>query len=379
MITTDQRPTRGHRGWRHESIDGIRVHWAPVAYSNDMGYRSRIAAFFSFAIRAAMKASRLNVDVVFATSTPLTIALPGVWSAWRLGVPMVFEVRDLWPDVPIAIGALRNPVTAAAARWLQHFAYRNSSRIVALAPGMKRAIVESGYPEQKVIVIPNGSDLDTFDPSGDAGERIRDGYEWLGQRRMVLFFGTLGLVNGVDYLIRLAAEVRRLDPDVRFVVLGDGRMEPELRELARDLGVLDENLFILGKVSKARVAEWLAASDMSIALFTGPRVVWKDATQNKFFDSLAAGRPIANNFDGWQSRIAEEAGCGLILDADSIGVAANQLYARLTDPAWLDTARRRARELAERRFNRDDQARQLERVLQEALAENVRTNGTHSE
>ena len=146
-------------------------------------------------------------------------------------------------------------------------------------------------------------------------------------------------------------------------------MENALRDLGEKLGVLSDNLFMMGKVSKSEVARWLAAADMSIALITGPRVVWKDATQNKFFDSLAAGRPVANNFDGWQSQIAQSQGCGLILDSTDIDRASRQLYDVLTDEAWLQTAGKVARDLAERQFNRNTQARQLERVLSEVIAE----------
>lgn len=375
LVTSDQKPMSGQTVWRREELDGIHVHWTPVSYSNELGYRGRIAAFIRFASRAARKIPELDIDIVFATSTPLTIALPAVWAARRKKVPMVFEVRDLWPEVPIAIGALRNRFVIKAARLLERFAYRNASRIVALAPGMKSAIVETGYPCEFVTVIPNGADLGTFDADGESGDRIRAENGWLGQRRMVLFFGTLGLVNGVDYLIHLAVEMKRLDPEVRFVILGEGRMEHELRKLGENLGVLGDNLFMMGKVSKHAVAAWLAASDMSIALFTGPRVVWKDATQNKFFDSLAAGRPVVNNFDGWQSRIAESQGCGLIIDSVDVQRAAGQMYERLTDQAWLDSAGEKARELAVGSFNRDAQACQLERVLRDALEDNSRRRG----
>src|SRR3954464_3515483 len=109
-ITTDIAPGKRQLGWRETDDDGITVHWFSVPYSNEMSYARRIRAFAEFMIVAAVKAARLDADLVFATSTPLTVAVPGVIAARLRRTPFVFEVRDLWPEVPIKMGALRNPV-----------------------------------------------------------------------------------------------------------------------------------------------------------------------------------------------------------------------------------------------------------------------------
>ena len=144
-MITSWREDDGRKGWFETAEAGIKVHWLPVPYSNKMGFKERISAFFRFAWGAARKAASLPADVVFATSTPLTIALPGVYAARRQKAPMVFEVRDLWPELPIAIGALKNPFLQFMARQLELFAYRNSKAIVALSPGMRDG-VESAKP-----------------------------------------------------------------------------------------------------------------------------------------------------------------------------------------------------------------------------------------
>ena len=365
MVTSDQAGT-GTGRWTESTEAGIHVHWADVPYRNDMPYRDRIAAFLKFAWMATRKARQLSGDVVFATSTPLTIAIPAVQAARRCGIPMVFEVRDLWPAVPIAIGALRNPVLKWAARRLENYAYANASRIVALAPGMRDEIIATGVPADRVIVIPNGSDLDIFSGAPGSGAP-RDAHEWLGDRPLVVFTGTFGLVNGMDYLVHLAAATARIDPEVRFVAVGEGREFARTMELARELGVLDSNLFLMGKLPKLETASWVRAADMTIALFTGPEIVWRDAVQNKFFDSLAAGTPVANNFRGWQARVAEEAGAGIILSADDADAAAADLVHHLRDDAWLRQAGEAARALAINRFNRDDLAGQLERLLEDVV------------
>src|SRR5690606_10279956 len=125
------------------------------------------------------------------TSTPLTIAIPGVLAARRLGVPMVFEVRDLWPDIPIALGVLKNPLAKYAARCLERFAYSNSKRIVALSDGMAAGIVATGYPPGRVTVIPNSCDLQLFQYDAAGAMRFRHRHPELGFGPIVLYPGTI--------------------------------------------------------------------------------------------------------------------------------------------------------------------------------------------
>ena len=166
-MITSWRDATDKRDWFVTHEEGIRVHWLPVRYSNHLGYAQRIRAFLSYALASASRAAALPADVVLASSTPLTIALSAIYAKWRRGVPLVFEVRDLWPEVPIAMGALKSPVTRWLARRLEKFAYANSEAIVALSPGMKAGMLARGVSADKVSVIPNGSDL----RSGRRGRR----------------------------------------------------------------------------------------------------------------------------------------------------------------------------------------------------------------
>ena len=233
---------------------------------------------------------------------------------------------------------------------------------------MRESIVAKGVPAEKVTVIPNGCDLEMYrDP--EAAREIRSRHAWLGERPLLVFAGTFGQVNGMDYLVRLAQALAQIDPEIRVVAVGGGREFEPTRRLAADCSVLDRNLFLVGRRPRVEAAQWTQAADMTLALFTGPRIVWRDAVQNKFFDSLAAGKPVANNFPGWQTQIAEEAGAGVQLPAEDPGAAARIVANALRDEQWLASAGRAARRLAESRFNRDDLAAQLNRVLEEARAD----------
>ena len=371
VVTADQESRGASDGWRESVECGVNVHWTPVPYDNTMSHARRLRAFFTFAWSASRRASALRPDLVFATSTPLTIALPAVYAARRNGCPMVFEVRDLWPEVPIAIGALRNPATIAVARWLERFAYGNAAHVVALTPGMKDHVVSVGCPADRVSVIPNGCDLELFGADASA-PNLREQFGWIGNRPLLVFCGTFGLVNGVDYLPRLCSHLLVIDPGICVVALGHGREFEAVRRLAAQLAVLERNFFMLGRVPKKEAAAWVRTAQMTIALFTGPEIVWRDAVQNKFFDSLAAGRPVANNFPGWQAKIAVEAGAGLILDAHDTCSAARTLAKHLRDAKWLEAASRAASDLARTRFDRDFLAADLARVLEGV----VRAHGT---
>ncbi len=366
VVTSNRGHSASHtqQEWMTTEEAGIHVHWHTVPYSNKMGNGERMKAFARFASHAAPKASGLHPDLILATSTPLTIALPAVYASKRCRVPMVFEVRDLWPQLPIAIGALKNPVAIASARWLERFAYRHSARIVALSPGMRDGIVEAGYPADQVAVIPNSCDLELFDVDAERSDEVRRRLPWLGNRQLVIYTGTLGKINGVSYLARLASAMQKRDPEVRFLVIGSGIDEPNVRRTAGELGVLNKNFFMLPDVPKSEVPAILASATIATSLFVDLKEMWANSA-NKFFDALAARKPIAVNYGGWHADLLKE-GAGLVLDPQDVEASANQLAASLGNAAWLQNASIAAGRLSEQ-FSRDRMARDLETVLHAAL------------
>lgn len=365
MITSDCRGGKSGDIWRISEEAGIRVHWTPVLYSNETGYSARIRAFLTFAQRAARRAASLSADVVFATSTPLTIAVPGVYASRRLSAPMVLEVRDLWPEVPIEVGALRDPFTVNAARWLEQFAYRNADRIIALSPGMQDGITARGYPSRHVAVIPNSCDMEFFEHSAEQGRAFRARHSELKDKKLVVYCGTLGLVNGVDYLVRVAAELRD-DPELCFLVVGGGRCSDEVRQLAHELNVLDHNFVMLDRMPKQEIPAVLGAADMAVSTFIDLPCLRANSA-NKFFDGLAAGKPMLINYKGWQAELLEETGAGLVLPAHDHQRAALMIRQAMSDPVGLKNMGGAAQQLARERFQRDDLAAEFERVLLDAV------------
>lgn len=341
---------------------GIHVHWFPNFYNNKMSYAERVKAFFRFAYHATKKGKSLEADLVFATSTPLTIAIPAIFTARSLKVPMVFEVRDLWPELPIAMGALNNKLAQKLAYQLEDWAYRNSKAIVALSPGMKEGIVKTGYPKEKVAIIPNSSDIELFDVNEELVREFRQSHAWLQDRPLIVYTGTFGHINGVGYLVELAEKLKELNPEIRILLVGDGVEYEKVERRAQQLGVLQQNLFMMKRVAKKEIPVILNAATLSTALFID-KPEMRANSANKFFDSLAAGTPILINYGGWMVDLIEKNQCGLVAWRLPIEVVAQNIVDFISDNEEVVNAGRNAKKLANSQFSRDHLASQLNHVL----------------
>ncbi len=363
-------PDKDRQGdWFRTCESGINVHWIPVPYSNHLSYPERMRAFFRFAQKAALKAAAIPADLIFATSTPLTIALPAVYAAQRRRIPMVFEVRDLWPTMPIAVGALRNPVAIRAARWMERFAYRNAEHVVALSPGMRDGIVAAGCAEECVSVIPNSCDNGLF--SSISEEEAR---RWLFQRYpelvggpLIGYTGTIGRINAVQYMVEMAACALQRGSPLRFAVFGEGAEEENVARLACERGVLGKNFWLYRPIPKKDMPFVVRSLNLATSLFKDvPEMRHNSA--NKFFDALAAARPVLINYCGWQAEILDRSGAGLVAPPTAPGVAlelAEQLLG--SEERWAD-ASRAAERLAQEHFDRDLLAARLADLLGQVYA-----------
>lgn len=367
VLTTDRQAKS--RRWSVTHEDGVEVHWAPIRYACNMTYQRRILAFFAFAYRCTRHIRKLPpFDVVYAASSPLTVAFPGVYAARRWGAPMIFEVRDLWPEAPIALGALRDPLSIAAARWLEKYAYRNAAFVIARSPMMADGVVEAGYPRQRVRVVPNACDFRRFDVPADWGRSFRQEHAWLADRPLVLYAGAFGRVNGCAYIVRLAAEVVKEIPEARFLLVGEGQERDQIMGLADELGVLNRAVFILPPVPKSEVPRLFSAADLTMSTVIDIPALHKNCA-NKFFDSLAAGRAVAINHEGWLADLIRQHQCGLVLPANDIVAAGRQVVAALRNRDWLREAGRRAYHLGKTKFDALKCVDEIEAVLYAAVSD----------
>ncbi len=347
-------------------IAGIPTVVIPVAYGNEMSFGERIRAFARFAILASIEATRRPADVIFATSTPLTIAVPGIVGRIWQRIPLVFEVRDLWPELPIAIGALQNPLARMGASMLEWLAYHASAEIIALSPGMADGIKRRGIADERVTIIPNSCDIELFDVPAERGQHIRACIPGLSaDQPLIVYTGTFGKINNVGYLVDVAAALYHLAPDARILLVGAGAEHDHIVDRARARGVFERNLWVWKPISKTEMPDLLAAATIATSLFLPIRPMWNNSA-NKFFDALAAGKPIAINYGGWQADLLRETGAGIVLSAYDPTEAAHAIATFINDKERLRQASQAARNLARTQFDRDHMAATLEQVLRRA-------------
>jgi glycosyltransferase involved in cell wall biosynthesis len=349
-------------------IAGIPTVVIPVPYGNQMSFRDRIAAFARFAALASVEATRRRSDVIYATSTPLTIAVPGIIGKHWQRTPLVFEVRDLWPELPIAVGALKNPLARFGASALEWLAYHSSAEVVALSPGMADGIVRRGYPRQRVTVIPNSCDRDLFDVPVSQGDLIRARIPGLRpDDPLVVYTGTFGKINGAGWLVDLAVQLKELAPQVKLLMVGSGAEREQIVERAHRLGVLEQNLWVWEPVAKNEMPDLLAAATVATSLFLPIKPMWNNSA-NKFFDALAAGKPLAINYGGWQADLLRQSGAGIVMPYGEPSIAARDLAAFVGSRERLAQASQASRMLARTQFDRDLMAAQLDELLRRVVA-----------
>jgi glycosyltransferase involved in cell wall biosynthesis len=344
-------------------IEGIAVRAVRVRYSNHMGRMRRIWSFLVFMVTASwLAATAGRHDVILATSTPLTVGIPGYVASVLRGTPMVFEVRDLWPEAAIQMGAIkRKGLLSVLARGLERFLYRHSHDVIALSPGMAAGVMEQGIPRERVHMVPNSSDLDLFSP-GPKDPSLVERFG-LAEKFVVGYAGAIGPSNDVENNVPAAARIlsEKGRDDIVFLVVGDGKSLSALESAAKDL----HNIILAGTTPKAEIPRYTRTADALMVLFADKPILATNSP-NKFFDGLASGKPMIVNSDGWTRQLVEDNHAGVYFPARD-GVALAEVIERLADNRdELADMGANARTLAETSFARDILAAQVLRVLEEA-------------
>jgi glycosyltransferase involved in cell wall biosynthesis len=326
-----------------------------------MGFARRVLAFGRFARTATQLVCRLDADLVFATSTPLTVGIPGMKGAQRLHVPFVFEVRDLWPELAIALGVIKNPVLKWYTQRLERNIYHAADRIIALAPGIKEGICRTGYPADRVAMIPNSCDLELFRPTDET--RCDERFGSPDEFRLV-FTGAHGLANGLDAVLKAAVELKRRGvTGIRFVFIGDGGQREGLMRRSRAEG-LDRIISWVKPIPKKELARILPQMDVGMMILKNVPAFYYGTSPNKFFDYIACGLPVLNNYPGWIAELIEGNRCGIVVPPDDPQSFADAVIRLRDAPDELVAMGRRARQLAESQFSRGVLGDQLVAVLE---------------
>jgi glycosyltransferase involved in cell wall biosynthesis len=333
---------------RRGVIDGIEVIQFRLTYSNYQSLPQRARIFFRYAARGIGLAMKLDYDLIFATSTPLTAALPGIFARGLRGKPFVFEVRDLWPELPKAMGVVKNPFVLAGLSGLEWLSYRAATACVGLSPGIGEGIARRSRKNQPITIIPNAADLDLFQPGRREDLRLAG----VGPKDFVaVFTGAHGLANGLDAVLDAAAKLKRRGRrDIVLAFIGEGKMKPGLVERARREG-LDECRFF-DPLPKRQLNEIISCADAGLMILANVPAFYYGTSPNKFFDYLSAGLPVLNNYPGWLADLIQTHRCGLAI-APGDPVAFADALCRLADnPPLCREFGQNARRLAETKFAR---------------------------
>ncbi len=348
--------------YQKQTIEGINVVVVGTKYSNKQSHLRRITSFLSFCLLSIYAGLRTKgVDVIYASSTPLTVGIPAMVIKWAKHIPFVFEVRDQWPEIPIELNIITNRFLIKILLWLEKTIYRNCSSIIALSPGQADGIRKvltpdsrnRGLTEEKPItVIPNSCDIDLFRPDID-GSAIRQRMGW-GDKLVLLHTGAMGKVNGLDFVIN-AAERLKEHSDIIFVLIGDGNQKPFLESRVKELALT--NVEILSSVPKRELSDFYAAANIGLVII-GNFPIIEHNSANKFFDSLSAGKPVLLNYSGWQRNILEENAAGFGCDLCNLDQFVEKVLHLNSHGKQIEQTAQNARRVAVEKFNRDQLAKQ---------------------
>jgi glycosyltransferase involved in cell wall biosynthesis len=353
MITSHGKPH-----YDFKMIAGIKVHYLPVRYQQNFGFVKRIWAFLAF-IRLAKKhiAKLPRPDYFYITSTPLTTGWIGMWAKKKFAVPYIFEVRDLWPEAPVQVGAIKNQILKKILFHFEGKIYNQALKIVALSPGIANSIRQR-FPEAKIHLVPNFADISFFIPEKKSPSILQK--YGLASKFTLTYAGAIGKVNAVNDILILAHEAQIRNLDFQFLVMGKGSYADNLLQEAKDLNLKNFRFIPFG--NKEKVREILSVSDMAFVSFAHLPVLGTNSP-NKFFDALAAGKAILVNHKGWVYDLVKQYDLGLYFNPIKPGKTLEKLVELAENPNALKACQLHSRDLAEKFFSSEIAVQRLLAVL----------------
>ncbi len=329
-----------------------------------MNFGRRLKAFVYFMVKATKLAFKQDsIDLVIATSTPLTIGVPALFLKWFKKIPFIFEVRDLWPEVPIQMGAIKNSLLKAVLRYFEKTIYRNAEHVVTLSPGMRDGVLKY-ISQKKVSMIPNMPKIDEFWPR-DKNEILIEKLSLNKDTFKIVHFGALGIANGAKTIIE-SAKILKNDSTVEFLFLGGGSTESSLKKMCAESEL--DNVKFLGNFPMETNSEIVNFSDLSVVSFQDIPILYTNSP-NKFFDSLSAGKPIIVNSKGWTKEIVESENCGYYVDPNKPFQLVEKIKYLQENPDVVQIMSLNSRRLAETKYDKSILVKQFSEVVDEVIHE----------
>jgi glycosyltransferase involved in cell wall biosynthesis len=323
-------------------------------------------SFFATATLAGLGSRR--PDLVIATSPQFFCGWAGVFVSRLRRVPFVLEIRDLWPESIVAVGAMRSSWLLRGLGWLEQRMYAAATRIVTVGRGYQQQLEARGVPAERISVIPNGVDLGMFDPAADASE-LRARYAPNGEF-LCSYVGTIGMGCGLAVVLRAAQQLREAGRrDVVFLLVGDGAVREELEREARAAG-LDRVVFT-GRLPKSDMPFVLAASDACL-VHLARRPLFRSVMPSKIFEAAAMAKPIVLGVEGFAAEIVSDAGAGICIEPENAEQLVEAVLRLASDRELGRRLGRAGSERIAKHYDYSALARSYAELLRGVLAEEAR-------
>jgi glycosyltransferase involved in cell wall biosynthesis len=334
--------------------------WAASGYHGS--YLARAWSFVTYMFTSAFAAMHVpRPDFIVAGSPPVTVPLVAGFVASVRGIPLVVEIRDLWVQVAAELKIVRNRMLIGLVRTLELTVLRQSVGIVVNSPGFLPHLVADGLPTSKVVLIPNGVDLELFAPASAAErDEVRASLGLTG-KFVVAYAGSLGFANDLPTVLDTAERLRG-ERDVVFLLVGDGNRRAQAQAEAAARGL--DNIVFTGPIPKQKVPKYLGAADVSFCtLLNTP--LFRTVYPNKVFDGMACARPVVVLVDGVIRECVETADAGICVAPGDVGGFADAVLRLRNDPALAQRYGRNGRSYVETHFDRRRSAERMTEVLTE--------------
>lgn len=344
--------------WAREQRDGIDVRRVWTYITANEGFLKRTLNYLSYMAACIVIAPFLpKVDVVVSTSPQFFNGLAGYVVSRQKRVPWLLEIRDLWPESILAVGAITNRMVIRALEWLELFAYRKADRIVPVTNAFQRHMEGKGVVPTKISVIKNGADLSLYKPVDGQNPLIAD--LGLEGKFVAAYFGTHGMAHHLETILHAAARLRE-HPNIFFLLAGDGAERERLLALRNQLTL--PNVLMLEQQPKERMPWLWALSHVSLILLKKSDL-FKTVIPSKLFESMAMEKPIILGVEGESAEILQAAGAGFCIEPENDQQLADRVLQLYSDTALLKRLSSMAREHVVENYDRARLAKQYETVL----------------
>jgi glycosyltransferase involved in cell wall biosynthesis len=354
-----------------EILDGIQTTRVWTFIAANKGTTRRILNYLSYMFSACLAGLFVQKpDIVIATSPQFFCGWAGVFTSRVRRVPFILEVRDLWPDSIMAVGALRNGLLFRFLKWLEGKMYAAAHEIVTVGEGYEEELIRKDIQSTKITVVPNGVDREIFYPRR-AQEKLREEYG-LNHEFLCCYCGTIGMASGLEVVLRTAKLLKeRQRNDIKFLLVGEGAVAEELQEKTQQQNL--DNIVFLGRLDRRLIPGILSLSDACLVHLKKARI-FQTVLPSKIFEASAMAKPIILGVEGYAADFVKKANAGICIEPENAEQLFKAVVKLAENPSLGQTLGQAGREYVVQHHDRDVTARDYQDVIVRTYK---RTYGQH--